>query len=253
MIRSAVLLAAGRGKRQRPYTDVTPKPLLVVNGRPTLDFVLCAVAKAGVERVCIVTNHLEKKIFEYVGDGSKWNLSASFAHQVELHGNGDALMSVPQSWIQNESLLVIATDYILEEDSLLELVQAKDSYQADIVMSLKECPLEELLARSSVDVDSNWRVKRIIEKPKREEIMSPYAASILFILPPQIWEYLKKVQHSERGEIEMQSAIDSMIQDGFKAVGVLQSAPDEWKVECAPSRDSLPKEHRDDVSGAKGL
>ncbi len=229
MIKSAVFLAAGRGKRQRPYTDVTPKPLLEVNGRPTLDFVLRAAAKAGVERVCIVTNHLEEKIFAYVGDGSKWNLSASFAHQSELRGNGDALLSVPQSWIRDEPVMVVATDYILEEDSLLELVQAQEKHAADIVMSLKECPIEELAARSSVDVDSDWRVKRIIEKPKREEIMSPYAASILFILPPQIWDYLPKVQPSERGEIEMQAAIDEMIRDGIKAVGVLQSAPEEWK------------------------
>ena len=229
MIRSAVLLAAGRGKRQRPHTDVTPKPLLEVNGRPTLNFVLCAVAKAGVERVCIVTNHLEEKIFEYVGDGSKWNLSAIFAHQSELRGNGDALMSVPQSWIWDEPVMVVATDYILKEESLLELVQAQEKHQAEIVMSLKECPVEELASRSSVDVDSAWRVKRIIEKPKWEEIMSPYAASILFILPPQIWEYLPQVMPSERGEIEMQAAIDRMIQDGFKAVGVLQSAPEEWR------------------------
>jgi len=229
MIRSAILLAAGRGKRQRPYTDVIPKPLLKVNGHPTLDYVLCAVTKAGVERVCIVTNHLEEKIFEYVSDGSKWNLSASFAHQAKLRGNGDALMSVPNNWIQDESVMVVATDYILEENSLLELVQTQEKYQADIVMSLKECLIEELSARSSVDVDSDWHVKRIIEKPKRDEIMSPYAASILFILPPEIWEYLPKVRPSERGEIEMQSAIDRMIQDGFKAVGVLQPAPEEWK------------------------
>ena len=229
MIRSAVLLAAGRGKRQRPYTDVTPKPLLEVKGRPTLDFVLRAVVKAGVERVCIVTNHLEEKIFAYVGDGSKWNLSASFAHQSELRGNGDALLSVPHSWVRDEPVMVVATDYILDEDSLLELVQAQEKHAADIVMSLKECPIEELAARSSVDVDSDWRVKRIIEKPKREEIMSPYAASILFILPPQIWDYLPKVKPSERGEIEMQAAIDEMIRDGLKAVGVLQSAPEEWK------------------------
>ena len=229
MIKSAVLLAAGRGKRQRPYTDVTPKPLLEVNGRPTLDFVLRAASKAGVERVCIVTNHLEEKIFAYVGDGSKWNLSASFAHQSELRGNGDALLSVPHSWVRDEPVMVVATDYILDEDSLLELVQAQEKHAADIVMSLKECPIEELAARSSVDVDSDWRVKRIIEKPKREEIMSPYAASILFILPPQIWDYLPKVKPSERGEIEMQAAIDEMIRDGLKAVGVLQSAPEEWK------------------------
>lgn len=96
MIRSAILLAAGRGKRQRPYTDQTPKPLLPVHGRPTLDYVLTAVKRAGIERICIVTNHLENQIFEYMGNGSRWNLQATFAHQRELRGNGDALLSVPQ-------------------------------------------------------------------------------------------------------------------------------------------------------------
>ena len=228
-ITSAVLLAAGRGKRQRPYTDVTPKPLLQVNGRATLDYVLKAVSKAGIQRVCIVTNHLEEQIFDYVGDGSKWNLTATFAHQTELNGNGGALQAVPQTWIRDESVLVVATDYILEEDSLLELVKAHKQYNTDITMSLKECPIEELSARSSVDVGSDWQIRRIVEKPKREEIMSPYAASILFILPPQIWDYLKRVTPSARGEIELQSAVDAMIQDGYQAFGLLQPAPDEWE------------------------
>jgi NDP-sugar pyrophosphorylase family protein len=231
MIKSAVLLAAGRGKRQRPYTDVTPKPLLEVNGRATLDYVLSAVARAGVERVCIVTNHLEEKIFEYVVDGSKWNLEAIFAHQAELNGNGGALLSVSNDWIHDEPVMVIATDYILEENCLIDLVNAHGKYNADITMSLKECPIEELTARSSVDVDSDWRVKRIIEKPKRDEIMSPYAASVLFILPFEFWGYLPKIKLSPRDELEMQSAVQMMIEDGLKAYGLLQPAPQEWTPE----------------------
>ena len=225
---SAILLAAGRGKRQRPYTDSTPKPLLKVDGRPTLDYVLRAVAKAGVKRVCIVTNHLEEQIFQYVGDGSRWTLSATFAHQNELRGNGDALLSVPKGWIRDEPVMVVATDYILDENALVELVKTYETRGADIVMSLKECPVDELSARSSVDVASDWRVRRIVEKPKREEVLSPYAASILFILPPEIWEYLAKIQPSPRGEYELQSAVDAMIQDGFRAYGLLQPAPREW-------------------------
>ena len=231
MIKSAILLAAGRGKRQRPYTDVTPKPLLEVKGRATLDYVLTAVTKAGIERVCIVTNHLEEKIFEYIGDASKWKLDVTFAHQAELNGNGGALLSVPQNWIYDEPVMVVATDYILEENYLLELAEAHQRHNADITMSLKECPVEELLSRSSVDVDSDWRVKRIIEKPNREEIMSPYAASILFIFPSAIWEYLPKVKLSPRGEVEMQSAVQMMIEDGFKTYGLLQPAPQEWTAE----------------------
>jgi NDP-sugar pyrophosphorylase family protein len=231
MIKSAILLAAGRGKRQRPYTDEVPKPLLPVRGRTTLDYVLSAVRCAGVARVCIVTHHLEQQIFDFVGNGSTWNLEVTFSHQNELRGNGDALLSVPKDWIRDEPVLVAATDYILEENALLELVRAHEGYQADITMSLKECPVEELISRSSVDVDSGWRIKRIIEKPGREEIMSPYAASILFILPSKIWDYLPKIEASTRGEIEMQSAVQRMIEDGHSAFGLLQPAPQEWTPE----------------------
>jgi dTDP-glucose pyrophosphorylase len=95
-------------------------------------------------------------------------------------------------------------------------------------MSLKQCPVEELISRSSVEVDADWRVKRIVEKPSRQEIMSPYAASIMFILPAELWNYLSQIRPSPRGEIEMQTAVQLMIEDGFRAFGVLQPAPEEW-------------------------
>ena len=228
MIKSAILLAAGRGKRQRPYTDEIPKPLLPVRGRATLDHVLTAATRSGAERVCIVTHHLEEKIFEFVGDGSKWNIGVTFAHQLQLRGSGDALLSVPRDWIREEPVMLLATDYALRENDLLDLIQAHQKNNADITMSLKQYPVEELVSRSTVNVDSGWRVTRIIEKPAPDEIMSPYAASILFILPQQVWNYLPKIQASPRGEIEIQSAVQMMIEDGFKAFGLLQPAPEEW-------------------------
>ncbi len=202
-----------------------------MRGRPTLDYVLTAVRRAGVERVCIVTRHLEEKIFEYVGDGSPWNLDVTFAHQNELRGTGDALRSVPREWLREEPILIVATDYVLQENDLLDLVEAHEKQHVDITMSLKQCPLEELVSRSSVDVDPRWFVKRLIEKPSRAEIMSPYAASILFILPPQFWQCLAKLQPSPRGEIEMQAAVQMLIEDGCKAYGLLQPVPEEWNAD----------------------
>jgi dTDP-glucose pyrophosphorylase len=228
MIESAVLLAAGRGKRQRPFTDEMPKSLLQTNGRATLDYVLTAVMHASVKRVCIVTNYLEESIIEFVGDGSRWNLNAIFAHQNELRGSGDALMSVPYRWIHDEPVMVLATDYILEEDALLNLVKAHEQHSADITISLKECSVEELMARSTVAVDLNWHVKRIIEKPSRNEILSPYAASVMYILPPAISSYLPRIKPSVRDEIELPDAVQMMIEDGYKAFGLLQPAPKEW-------------------------
>jgi len=229
MIDSAVLLAAGRGRRQRPFTDQIPKPLLQVNGRATLDYVLTAVLRAGVKRACIVTNHLEHKISEFVGDGSKWNLNVIYAHQNELRGTGDALLSVPHQWIKDEPVLVLATDYILEENVLLDLAEAHEKSGAEIMMSLKECPVRELMTRSTVEVDADWRVKRIIEKPAHNEILSPYAASVIYIFPDAVWDYLPRIELSLRGEIELPDAVNMMIEDGYKAFGLLQPAPKEWQ------------------------
>ena len=231
MIRSAILLAAGRGNRQRPYTDTTPKPLLPVQGRATLDYVLRAVKRAGIERICIVTNHLEEMISRYVGEGAQWNLDVIFTHQNELRGNGDALLSVPKDWLQFEPVMVLATDYILEENCLLELVEAHFERGADISMSLKWCPIEEQSSRSSVEVDSSWHIKKIIEKPERDQILSPYAASVLCILPPAIWDILPNLEPSPRGEIELQSAVQKLVEEGYQAYGLLQPAPQEWTPE----------------------
>lgn len=231
MIESAVLLAAGRGTRQRPFTDVTPKPLLKTNGRATLDYVLTAVARAGVKRICMVTHHLEEKIFDFVGDGSHWKLDMTFAHQDKLGGSGDALLSVPRAWIHAQPVMVAATDYILQENTLRDLVKAHEQRGADIAMSLKECSTDELMNRSSVEVDPDWRVARIIEKPSRMEILSRYAASFIYIFPHAIWSYLPRLEPSVRGEIELPDAVQMMIEDGYKAYGLLQPAPKEWNIE----------------------
>jgi NDP-sugar pyrophosphorylase family protein len=229
---SAILLAAGRGKRQRPYTDVTPKPLLEVNGRATLDYVLCAVKRAGIKRVCIVTHHLEEQIFDFVGDGSKWNLSATFCHQEFMRGSGDAVLSVLTScpdWIDRSApVLVSATDYLFDENALADLVAA---HSTDITVSLKECPPEEISARSSVAIDSQGRVTRVVEKPAQGQAPSRFVAALVYILPPALWDVLPKVPPSSRGEIELPSAVNMLIEQGFMAKGFLQPTPQEWQPE----------------------
>ena len=131
--------------------------------------------------------------------------------------------------------MVVATDYILNENTVVELVQAHERQDSEITMSLKECPLEEQMNRSSVEVDADWRVTRIIEKPAAGQVLSPYAVSILFILPPAIWDYIPRIQPSLRGEIELQTAVQMMIDDGFKAHGLLQPAPEEWNAAHHPA------------------
>jgi dTDP-glucose pyrophosphorylase len=124
--------------------------------------------------------------------------------------------------------MVLATDYILDEQAAADLVQAHERRNAHITMSLKKCSIEEQMSRSSVDVEDHWRIRKMIEKPSRGQILSPYSASFLFIFPPAIWEYVPQITPSPRGEIELQAAVQMMIEDGFHTYGLLQPAPEEW-------------------------
>lgn len=82
----ALILAAGRGERMRPLTDHTPKPLLVVRGKPLIVWHLEALARDGVHEVVINTAWLEERIVEALGDGSRHGVSICYSLEGRDHG-----------------------------------------------------------------------------------------------------------------------------------------------------------------------
>jgi N-acetyl-alpha-D-muramate 1-phosphate uridylyltransferase len=82
----AIILAAGRGERMRPLTDHTPKPLLVVRGKPLIEWHLEALARAGVRDVVINTAWLEEQFPATLADGSRWGLRIHYATEGRDHG-----------------------------------------------------------------------------------------------------------------------------------------------------------------------
>ena len=93
----ALILAAGRGERLRPLTDHTPKPLLVVQGRPLIEWHLLALAAGGVRDVVINTAWLEDQFPAALGNGSRWGLRLHYSHEgpVPLETGGGMLHALP--------------------------------------------------------------------------------------------------------------------------------------------------------------
>ncbi|EHR69139.1 Nucleoside-diphosphate-sugar pyrophosphorylase family protein [Burkholderiales bacterium JOSHI_001] len=82
----ALILAAGRGERMRPLTDATPKPLLLVRGKPLIEWHLEALANAGVTEVVINTAWLEDQFPAALGDGSRFGLRLHYSFEGRDHG-----------------------------------------------------------------------------------------------------------------------------------------------------------------------
>lgn len=82
----AIILAAGRGERMRPLTDVTPKPLLQVRGKRLIEWHLEALARGGVREVVVNTAWLEDQFPQALGDGSRWGLAIRYSTEGRDHG-----------------------------------------------------------------------------------------------------------------------------------------------------------------------
>jgi N-acetyl-alpha-D-muramate 1-phosphate uridylyltransferase len=96
-MRHALIFAAGLGERMRPLTDLTPKPLLPVGGKPLIVWHLEKLASAGVHYVVINTSHLAAQFPDTLGDGSRWGLRIRYAYEGDtaLETGGGMLNALP--------------------------------------------------------------------------------------------------------------------------------------------------------------
>ena len=76
-----MILAAGYGKRLRPLTDHTPKPLISIGGKPMIVHHLEKLAEAGIREVVINLGHLGSKIPDFIGSGSTWGVSIEYSDE----------------------------------------------------------------------------------------------------------------------------------------------------------------------------
>ena len=131
-----MILAAGRGNRMRPLTDLTPKPLLAVGGKPLLFRHLEKFARAGFGMITINHAHLGGQIEAAVGDGSRWSLEVRYsaeAEALETAGgirNALPLIARPAFAVVNGDVysdydyagLAAAIDRLADADTLAHLV-----------------------------------------------------------------------------------------------------------------------------------
>jgi len=183
VVDTAVLLAAGRGKRLRPHTDITPKPLLPVQGRPTLDGYCESLVQAGGSAVVFVAHHLAEQIEAYAAEANeRYGLNCQSVLQPVLDGTASALESVPPAEIKSPFFLLMACDYIISPSFIPNLLSFHASHSAEISISIKQVPAEELALRSSVRFDSAERITEIVEKPPLGLAPSEYSANLAYIL-----------------------------------------------------------------------
>jgi UDP-N-acetylglucosamine diphosphorylase / glucose-1-phosphate thymidylyltransferase / UDP-N-acetylgalactosamine diphosphorylase / glucosamine-1-phosphate N-acetyltransferase / galactosamine-1-phosphate N-acetyltransferase len=130
-------MAAGEGTRLRPLTEIWPKPLLPIDGRPVLATLLRDLAGAGFEHATVVTGHLAEQLEELVGDGSAFGLAVETVRQPEALGSADAVMRATRAGA-SPPLLVTAADTVFTRGDIAKVLEVWDGAIAAGAVGVRE-------------------------------------------------------------------------------------------------------------------
>lgn len=213
-----VILAAGLGKRLRPLTYTTSKPMLPIIGKPVMEHVLSSVRGAGFSNIIIVVNPRHEQIRSYFRDGSNFGLRIRYAFQDKPLGMAHAA-GVVKDLVEEDTFLLMASDNIVEAGSLRSIVEKHLRGDFSGTLSLMRARWEDVINLSSAKFDEHLRVSKIVEKPGLDEAPSNIVSMPIYVFNKAIFRFLPKVGFSPRGEYELQDAIQMIIDDGLVVSG----------------------------------
>jgi UTP--glucose-1-phosphate uridylyltransferase len=247
--RKAVIPAAGLGTRFIPATKAVPKELLPVVDVPALEYIVAEAAREGLADVLVVTgrgkeaieNHFDsapdvESALQKKGDDQRLErvrrsstmARMHFVRQQSPRGLGDAV-SYAEGFVSDESFAVLLGDDIIDErDVLLSRMLDLQAETGGIVVGLIEVEGRFISLYGSIKpagevVDGVIEIETLIEKPKPEEALSNLAVIGRYVLPPAIFDALRRTELGKRGELELTDAMRTLADEGVPVHGVVFS------------------------------
>lgn len=208
-----IILAGGTGSRLSPLTKVTNKHLLPVYNHPMIYYPIDTLIKAGIENITIVTGKDHGGSFmNLLGSGKDFGVKFHYALQDNAGGIAEAL-SLVEEFVHSDSMIVILGDNIITDDLSDEI----ESFSTGSKIFLKEVANPQ---RFGVPVFDDERLIRIEEKPKDPK--SSYAVTGLYMYDNSVFDKIRKIRPSARGELEITDVNNLYISEKSLDYGILR-------------------------------
>lgn len=189
-----LILAAGEGTRMLPLTETRPKSLIPVANKPILEHIIGAFKAAGITDLVIIQGP-DKKVEEFIGNGSNIGVNLKYAVQEESLGTAHAV-GIANKFL-DEDFIVTNGDDLIGPEAIKRLKEAG-------APSICIAELDDVSAFGAVEVDGD-SVKAINEKTGKNEKGKVNTGA--FALPVEISEVISQLEKSERGEYELTDAV----------------------------------------------
>jgi UDP-N-acetylglucosamine diphosphorylase / glucose-1-phosphate thymidylyltransferase / UDP-N-acetylgalactosamine diphosphorylase / glucosamine-1-phosphate N-acetyltransferase / galactosamine-1-phosphate N-acetyltransferase len=220
-IDKAVLLAAGRGTRMREMTADLPKPMLVVRGKPVLQYVVEGLRDAAIEKFLIIVGYRAETVQNFFGDGSRYKLDIQYATQTVQDGTG-RVIELAKHFVASEPFILGYGDILVAPENYKRIIDLPDDAEALISVTAGE----DVSKGGAVFVNERMELVDLREKLKPGEAASPWYNAGLYAFRPSIFDFTAKLRPSPRGEYELTDAIRDLAQSGKTVKAVELSG--EW-------------------------
>jgi glucose-1-phosphate thymidylyltransferase len=212
-----VVLAGGLGTRMYPLTKITNKHLLPVYNRAMITYPVECLVKAGIKDILIVTGgNYPGDFLRLLGNGKEHGVDRiHYAYQEGEGGIADAL-ALAEAHAACGPVCVVLGDNIVER-SILHAVEDYRRQKQGAKILLKEVPDPQ---RFGVPVLDGERVVRIEEKPQKPA--SNYAVTGIYMFDFQVFELIKTLTPSQRGELEITDVNNMYIEQGTMTWSILE-------------------------------
>ena len=212
-----VILAGGLGSRLAPLTKVTNKHLLPVGPKPMIYYPLECLVNAGITDILIVTGGNNAGDFlRLLGNGKEFGLKhINYTYQEGEGGIADAL-ALAEHFADRDRICVILGDNIIE-GNIASAVRDFEKQPEGAKILLKQVPDPQ---RFGVPVLDGDRVTRIEEKPQHPK--SPYAVIGIYLYDASVFDFIRPLKPSHRGELEITDVNNAYIDKGLMTCDILQ-------------------------------
>ena len=212
-----IVLAGGLGTRLYPITKITNKHLMPVYNKPMIFYPIRTLIDAGVEEVLVVTGGNNAGDFlRVLRNGEEFGLKQLFYRYQEGEGGIAAALALAEDFAGSDSICVILGDNIYE-NSLKKSAETFMQIGKGARIHLKQV---ENPQRFGVPVMDGERIVRIEEKPKAPR--SNYAVTGLYMYDSSVFEIIKTLKPSGRGELEITDVNNEYIQRGTMSWEVVE-------------------------------
>lgn len=210
-----VVLAGGTGSRLMPLTKVTNKHLLPIGRKPMIYYPIEKLTSIGIEEILIVTGveHMDD-VVGLLGSGKNFGCRFTYKVQDEAGGIAQAL-ALAENFAHDNNLIVILGDNIFQ-DNLKDYADEFIAQKTGARILLKQVPNPQ---RFGVAELANGRIINIEEKPEKPK--SDYAVTGIYFYDLSVFDIIRQLVPSARGELEITHVNDAYIKKGQLAFDVL--------------------------------